>query len=52
MEEKSLSDEIRTNSFKSDYLEKTYMHAHQKQLSNLLMQEKNVIASAPTSVLT
>lgn len=49
MEEKSLSDEIRTNSFKSDYLEKTYMHAHQKQLSNLLMQEKNVIASAPTS---
>lgn len=48
-EEKSLSDEIRINSFRSDYLEKTYMHKQQKKLSNLLMQEKNVIASAPTS---
>lgn len=49
VEEKSLSDEIRISSFRSDYLEKTFMHKQQKHLSNLLMQEKNVIASAPTS---
>ncbi|RKJ51386.1 DEAD/DEAH box helicase [bacterium 1XD42-8] len=49
IEEKSLSDEIRISSFRSDNLEKTFMHKQQKQLSNLLMQEKNVIASAPTS---
>lgn len=49
IEQNVLSDEIRINSFKSDYLENTYMHKHQKNLSNLLLQEKNVIASAPTS---
>lgn len=43
------SDEIRRNSFKSDYLKEIYMHKEQKELSNLLMQEQNVIASAPTS---
>lgn len=45
----SLSDEIRINSYRSDYLGKIYMHKKQKKLSKLLMQEKNVIASAPTS---
>lgn len=48
-DDKSLADEIRINSFKSDYLKDIYLHKHQKTLSNLLMQEKNVVASAPTS---
>ena len=45
----NLSEAIRINSFMSDYLEKIYMHKHQKKLSELLMQKKNVIASASTS---
>lgn len=49
LENYSLSDEIRINSFRSDYLGNTFMHRQQKKLSNLLMQEKNIIASAPTS---
>lgn len=49
LEEDSLADEIRINSYRSDYLKETYMHKQQKKLSNLLVKETNVIASAPTS---
>ena len=45
----SLSDKIRQQSFLSDYLPSTYLHTDQKKLSEYLLSEKNVIASAPTS---
>lgn len=45
----SLADEIRKQSCKSDYLENKYMHIKQKELSDLLKTDKNVVASAPTS---
>lgn len=49
LEIQSLSDEIRIESYKSDYLQGTYLHSKQKELSNLILGGKNVIASAPTS---
>ena len=45
----SLADEIRQKSFLSDYLPNTYMHIKQKELSDYLGSDKNIVASAPTS---
>ena len=49
LEQNSLADEIRMQSYKSDYLDDKYMHIKQKELSDLLKSEINVVASAPTS---
>ena len=49
LEQNSLADEIRMKSYKSDYLDDKYMHIKQKELSDLLKSEINVVASAPTS---
>ena len=49
LEQNSLADEIRIQSYKSDYLDNKYMHIKQKELSDLLKSEVNVVASAPTS---
>lgn len=48
-QQKSLSDEIRMQSYKSDYLDGKYMHIKQKELFDILKKGKNVVASAPTS---
>lgn len=45
----TLSDNIRKNTFKSDFLKSTYMHREQKKLSDYILSGKNVVASAPTS---
>ncbi|MCL2083258.1 MAG: DEAD/DEAH box helicase [Oscillospiraceae bacterium] len=45
----TLADEIRQKSFLSDFLPNTYMHSKQKELSDYLRSDKNVVASAPTS---
>lgn len=45
----SLADKIRQKSFLSEYLPDVYMHTKQKELSNYLHSDKNIIASAPTS---
>ena len=37
-------------SFLSDYLPSTYLHTDQKKLSEYLLSEKNVIASAPMAL--
>ncbi len=49
LEQNSLADEIRIQSYKSDYLDNKYMHIKQKELFDLLKSEVNVVASAPTS---
>ena len=49
LEQNSLADEIRMQSYRSDYLDDKYMHIKQKELSDLLKSEVNVVASAPTS---
>ncbi len=49
LEQKSFADEIRMQSYKSDYLDGKYMHVKQKELSDLLKSGINVVASAPTS---
>jgi len=45
----SLADDIRKQTYKSDYLDNKYMHIKQKELSDLLKNKVNVVASAPTS---
>lgn len=45
----TLSDEIRIQSYKSDYIPEKFMHIKQRELEKLLLSGKNVVASAPTS---
>jgi hypothetical protein len=45
----SFADRIRIETHHSDYLPDTYMHSEQKKISELLMQGKNIVLSAPTS---
>ena len=45
----SFADEVRKKSHMSDYLPNTYMHSAQKELSDYLRSDKNIVASAPTS---
>jgi hypothetical protein len=45
----SFADEIRQKYHLSEYLPNIYMHSKQKELSDYLRSEKNVVASAPTS---
>lgn len=49
LKQNSLADEIRIQSYKSDYLDGKYLHVKQKELADLLKSGKNVVASAPTS---
>lgn len=49
LEQFSFADIVRAQSYKSDYLANKYMHIKQKELSDLLKKEINVVASAPTS---
>ncbi len=44
-----LSARIRQEYHKSDFIPDKYLHKEQKELSNLLVDKRNVIVSAPTS---
>lgn len=45
----SIQSEIRQNYFKSDYIDNIYYHDQQKEIFDIIMNNQNIIVSAPTS---